>query len=71
MDELLGRASTDPRWSAVDEHYRPLDGESHPSMVALRTNTPVLDCTVGLDLPAGGRRWLEVKSSAAGSKPAA
>ena len=58
MDEPTGGASTDPSWRAVDEQYRPLDGESHPSWVVLRTNTAVIDCTVGLSLPSGGRRWL-------------
>jgi diguanylate cyclase (GGDEF)-like protein/PAS domain S-box-containing protein len=62
IDEVLDSDVTDPTWRAIDEHYKSLTGECHPLTVALKTGKPVVDLTMGVRLPAGGRRWLEVSA---------
>jgi PAS domain S-box-containing protein len=51
-DQLMGRASIDPRWHAVREDGSALPGEEHPAMIALRTGEPVYDVVMGVFNPA-------------------
>ncbi|NCC52831.1 MAG: PAS domain S-box protein [Spartobacteria bacterium] len=41
LDQMQGRTSADPGWRAVDQDGKELQGDEHPSMVALRTGKPV------------------------------
>ncbi|MRG93690.1 STAS domain-containing protein [Polyangium spumosum] len=60
-DQIFGRTSFDPRWSAVHEDGSPCPGEQHPVSVALRTGKPVRGFVMGVDRPAlGDRVWLLV-----------
>lgn len=61
-EDLIGRVSTDPFPGAVDDRERPLPVESHPAVVARGTGKPVVDFTMGVRLPAGGLRWLDVNA---------
>ena len=61
-DEIKGSTSLDPRWQAVREDGSPFPGEDHPSMVSLRTGQPCRDVVMGLHLPDGSKRWLNVNS---------
>ena len=61
VDEMLGRVSAD-LWRAVDEQFRPLPDELHPSRLASRTSEPVVDHIVGVHLPQGDLRWLSVSA---------
>ncbi|WP_168214800.1 PAS domain S-box protein [Mycolicibacterium sp. ELW1] len=63
-DQMLGRTSQDPRWAAVDEDGRFLEGEENPAMVARRTRVAVRDRIMGVHRPgsdaAGRHVWLRV-----------
>ena len=59
-DELAGRTSTDPRWSAIHLDGTPWPGETHPAMVALSTGQPVRNKTMGVHQPNGRMQWLRV-----------
>lgn len=60
-DEILGRASPDPRWQVTDEHGRSMAAEDYPAIVALRTGRTVRHRVMGVVNPKlEERRWLEV-----------
>jgi diguanylate cyclase (GGDEF)-like protein/PAS domain S-box-containing protein len=64
FDQMRGRTSQDPRWAAVDEFGRPMSGDQHPAMRALRAGVPVRRSIMGVHRPgsdAPGRHvWIEV-----------
>ena len=63
LDQLVGRTSMDPRWSAVSEQGIPLTGAEHPAMVTLATGREVTGFLVGVMSPLIGRtRWIEIDS---------
>ena len=63
LDELTGRYSADPRWSAVHEDGAPWPGETHPSMETLRTGQPVRDAVMGILHPGDNTyRWIRVNT---------
>lgn len=51
LDQLLGRTSLDPRWRAIREDGSEFPGETHPSMVALRTGKEVRNVVMGVFNP--------------------
>jgi diguanylate cyclase (GGDEF)-like protein/PAS domain S-box-containing protein len=61
-DDIRGRSSHDHRWGAVHADGTPFPGETHPSMVALRTRQPVRDVVMGVRTPDDELRWLRVDS---------
>jgi PAS domain S-box-containing protein len=40
-DQLLGKTSSDEQWAAIDFLGKPMEGQDHPAMVALRENRNV------------------------------
>lgn len=63
LDQMLGRTSHDPRWSAIHEDGSPFTGSDHPSMVALRTGEPVQNVLMGVFHPdENARRWILVSA---------
>ena len=63
LDQLVGRTSMDPRWSAVSEQGIPLTGAEHPAMVTLATGQEVRAFLMGVVSPLIGRtRWIEIDS---------
>ncbi len=40
-DQLLGKSSHDEQWAAIDLEGKPMQGQDHPAMVALRNNCNV------------------------------
>lgn len=61
-DQFLGRTSYHPEWKVVDEEYRILKPEEHPSMAALKSAKDV-DVVVGVYNPAKKEyRWLSVSA---------
>jgi PAS domain S-box-containing protein len=62
-DEILGRASADPRWRAVFEDGTPFPGDQHPAMVTLRTGRSLRNQVMGIHAPAGGLRWISINST--------
>jgi PAS domain S-box-containing protein len=61
-DQLAGRSSADRDWSLVTAEGAPLTVDQQPSMQCLRTGKPVLDFMLGVNLPNGEQRWLNVNS---------
>lgn len=61
-DELFGRVSRDPRWRAIKTDGEAFPGDDHPAMVTLRTGEPQHDVVMGIETPAGERRWLNINS---------
>jgi PAS domain S-box-containing protein len=60
-DELLGVTSLDPRWNVIRENGEDLPGSDHPSSVAARTKSPVLNVVMGVFRPkTNDRVWLRV-----------
>lgn len=66
LKQMLGRASGDPRWAAVDVHGVALRPRDHPALQALATGRPVRDAVLGVHRPgrdrAGEHVWLRVDS---------
>ncbi len=62
MDELCGRTSHDPRWSARREDGSPFEGADHPAMLALRTGRAVPETLMQVGLPEQGTRWLSIRA---------
>jgi PAS domain S-box-containing protein len=60
--EMSGRTSVDPRWRAVHEDGTPWPGDSHPSMVVLRTGEPQSGVLLGVHKPDGALVWLSINS---------
>lgn len=62
--EMRGRTSLDPRWAAIDEAGRFLDGAEHPAVLAARTGTAVRNHIMGVHRPgsdaAGHHVWVRV-----------
>ncbi|WP_419252180.1 ATP-binding protein [Caulobacter sp. ErkDOM-YI] len=61
-DQLAGRSSADRDWSLVTAEGAPLTVDQQPSMQCLSTGKPVLDFMLGVKLPNGDQRWLNVNS---------
>jgi two-component system sensor histidine kinase/response regulator len=63
-DQLLGRASVDPRWRCVREDGSPFPGEEHPAMRTLATGESARSVVMGVHNPDGALRWLSVDAEA-------
>jgi PAS domain S-box-containing protein len=61
-DELVGRTSLDPRWRLVRADGTDLPPQEQPSMQCLSGGRPIRNSVLGVDIPAGGRRWLKICS---------
>lgn len=51
LDKMQGRTSIDPRWKAVHKDGSDFSGETHPSMVALKTGKEVRNVIMGVFQP--------------------
>ena len=47
-DEMVDRTADDARWDVVDAEGRPVEGEGHPGVKALRTGQPVRGVLLGV-----------------------
>jgi len=64
QDQIMGRTSYDPRWKAMHEDGSDFPGETHPSMVALKTGKPVRDIIMGIFDPVDSRtRWINIDAT--------
>lgn len=63
IETLLGRESFDPRWRALNGEGEALPGQDHPAMRAIEQNAPVGPSIMGVELPAGERRWIRVTAT--------
>jgi len=60
-DQLLGRDSLHPEWSAIDRWGAPLPGDQHPVAIARRTGRPA-KVVMGVRRPGLPRVWLKVSA---------
>ena len=65
-DQMTGRSSLDPDWSATRGDGSPFPGPEHPAMVALRTGAPVRGVVMGVGTSAGARRWILINAQPTG-----
>ncbi len=61
-DQLLGRASIDPRWGSTRPDGSPFPGEQHPSMVTLRTGQAQSDVLMLINRPNGERTLVSINT---------
>jgi PAS domain S-box-containing protein len=62
-DQLLGRTSFDPRWSAIKESGEPFPGPEHPAMVTLKTGKSCTNVVMGVNRPDGSQVWISINSA--------
>ena len=62
-DQLMGRRSADPRWKAIHSDGSDFPGETHPSMVALKTGKEVSKQLMGIFHPVKNKYcWILVSA---------
>ncbi|MCP4137289.1 MAG: DUF3365 domain-containing protein [bacterium] len=63
LDQMMGRTSVDPRWRSVHPDGSDYPGETHPSMVALKTGKKVLNAVMGVFHPFYNElRWININA---------
>ena len=61
--EFAGRRADDPRWQSVHEDGSPLPADSHPTMLALKSGSPVSETVMGVYNPKREQRvWIKVSA---------
>ena len=61
LDQLKGKTSIDPDWKVITPDGVALDGNQHPSMVALQTGEPVKDFIMAVFHPEEKQHhWIRV-----------
>jgi PAS domain S-box-containing protein len=61
INQMQGRTSADPRWRAIHEDGSDFPGETHASMVALRTGREVHGVIMGVfNPPLESYRWISI-----------
>jgi PAS domain S-box-containing protein len=64
IDQMQGRTSAGPRWKAVHEDGSDFPGETHPSMVALKTGKEVRNVVMGVFNPNSEEyRWININAA--------
>ena len=62
-EEFQQRSSLDPGWDIIHEDGSPFPGETHPSVVALKTGKPVTDVIAGIFNPrTQSRAWVNINA---------
>ncbi len=63
IDQMQGRTSMDPRWKAVHEDFSDFPGETHPSMIALKTGKSVKNKIMGVFNPFDSKyHWININA---------
>lgn len=60
--QLLSASSESGDWDAIREDGSPYPGSEHPGMRVLRDGVAVRGDVMGIRLPSGERRWIEVNT---------
>ena len=61
--EILGTVPSAPRWDIVKEDGTPFSGDDLPTIVTLRTGTPVRDVVIGVRNSDEGRTWIRIDAA--------
>jgi PAS domain S-box-containing protein len=59
-EQLIGKTSFDQPWQAIRPDGTPVAPEDHPAIVALRTQRPCQNVTMGFYRPSGELVWLRL-----------
>ncbi len=62
IDQMMGRASIDPRWQAIHEDGTFFPGETHPAIVTLHTGQPQFNIVMGVRKPDSRLSWISINS---------
>jgi PAS domain S-box-containing protein len=62
-DQMAGRTSIDPRWSAIHPDGSPFPGNEHPSMQTLRTGAAYRDVIMGVQKADDSLTWISINTS--------
>jgi PAS domain S-box-containing protein len=63
LDQMQGRTSIDPRWRAIHDDGSDFLGETHPSMVALKTGEEVRNVVMGVFNPKSEEyHWININA---------
>ena len=62
FEQMIGRKSIDPRWSATHLDGAAFPGEQHPAMVTLRTGAPATDVGMRIEKPSGERTTIRINT---------
>ena len=61
LEQLKGRTSIDPRWKSIHEDGSEFPGETHPSILALKTGKPILGEIMGVYNPVDdSNKWIKI-----------
>ncbi len=61
LDQIQGKTSLDPSWKCIHEDGSDYPGETHPSMIALKTGKPVLNKIMGIiNSNENDYRWIRI-----------
>lgn len=64
IDQMQGRKSTDPLWGAIHEDGTVFPGDSHPTMLAIKTGKPVSDVVMGINKPMAEHPiWIKINAT--------
>jgi PAS domain S-box-containing protein len=61
-EQALGRVVLEEGWRTIQEDGSPFPNESHPALVTLRSGVATQNVVIGLVLPDGRRRWINVNA---------
>jgi len=61
-DQMVGRTSIDPMWHTIHEDGSAFLGETHPSMMALKTGQPISNVIMGIYQVDGSLTWISINS---------
>ncbi len=63
LDQMQGLTSMDPRWRSIHEDSSDFPGETHPSMVSLKTGKPVKDVVMRVFNPKDEKhKWININA---------
>ncbi|MEI7989055.1 MAG: PAS domain S-box protein [Chloroflexota bacterium] len=63
LDQMQGRTSLDQRWRAIHEDGSDFPGETHPSMMAMKTGKNIKDVVMGIYHPLEGKfHWININA---------
>jgi len=63
LDQMQGRTSVDPRWRSIHEDGSDFPGETHPSMVALKSGKEVNNVIMGVFNPQNeAYTWININA---------
>ncbi|HPG38564.1 MAG TPA: PAS domain S-box protein [bacterium] len=64
LEQMQGRTSMHPEWRSIKEDGRPVPGEEHPAMLALKTGEKIFNVVMGVYNPEiKNYRWININAT--------